>query len=509
MFEGVSEMTLTTIQKEIINAKGNLIVRASAGTGKTHTMVHKIELELAENRTHKVIAAITFTIKAAKEIKERLAVDISQHFIGTNNSFVIEEIIKPFMKDIYGSEYDIDMGTDYSVHINSFEEGIVKIKKDSILPSYEDNRENFIFKLAYIILSQSKACQLYLKAKYLKLYIDEYQDCDRDMHKFFMYISDKLLIDTFIIGDEKQSIYMWRGAYPEAFKSVWEKENFTKIFMRDNFRSNQQIQNYTNLLIEDTRDLYKETVSLENIIWIESYENWTTSLLNYLDIEKEFAVLRYSNNNAKMNSESIEELGIDCKFIPNLPISDITTDTAWLYMSVAQYCIFDYFSVYDLISEIPVEADETKKNVNKLKSFLELIDYEIQVEELDNFKEKVKLLAEYLNLTTKDEHLLFLYETITNQEYHVAFDSDQFNHIAITVHSSKGLEFEQVIVFAEDYRLNDMASIYNHYVATTRAEKKLIIIKANNWNANQFERNLKNILDESQLFLENVVSFVD
>ena len=120
MFEGVSEMTLTTIQKEIINAKGNLIVRASAGTGKTHTMVHKIELELAENRTHKVIAAITFTIKAAKEIKERLAVDISQHFIGTNNSFVIEEIIKPFMKDIYGSEYDIDMGTDYSVHINSF-----------------------------------------------------------------------------------------------------------------------------------------------------------------------------------------------------------------------------------------------------------------------------------------------------------------------------------------------------------------------------------------------------
>ena len=97
-------MMLSPIQKEIVETSGNLIVRASAGTGKTHTMVSKIKHDIEENHTHKVVAAITFTIKAAAEIKDRLNIDVSEHFIGTNNSFAIEEIIKPFMKDVYTSD---------------------------------------------------------------------------------------------------------------------------------------------------------------------------------------------------------------------------------------------------------------------------------------------------------------------------------------------------------------------------------------------------------------------
>lgn len=105
---------LSDIQKEIVEQPGNLIVRASAGTGKTHTMVSKIAYDIDHQHTHKAMAAITFTIKAANEIKERLTIDTNNHFIGTNNSFAIEEIIKPFMKDVFGMEYKKDMGTDYS-----------------------------------------------------------------------------------------------------------------------------------------------------------------------------------------------------------------------------------------------------------------------------------------------------------------------------------------------------------------------------------------------------------
>ena len=92
---------------------------------------------LNDNRTHKVVAAITFTIKAAQEIKDRLSVDITQHFIGTNNSFVIEEIIKPFMKDVYGSDYEIDMSTDYSreAKVKTFQDAINKIKNEGVLYS--------------------------------------------------------------------------------------------------------------------------------------------------------------------------------------------------------------------------------------------------------------------------------------------------------------------------------------------------------------------------------------
>ena len=228
-------MNLSPVQEEIVHTPGNLIVKASAGTGKTQTMVSKIVEEINKNHTHKVIAAITFTIKAAQEIKDRLSVDIIQHFIGTNNSFAIEEIIKPFMKDVFGLDFDIDMSTDYSIKVDSYQEAVDKIREDVILCSYRDNKKNFIFDLAQEIVERSVACQLYLKAKYFKIYIDEYQDCDKSMHKLFMFLCDSLGIDTFVVGDEKQSIYIWRGAYPEAFNSIWDKPNFSHIFMGDNF----------------------------------------------------------------------------------------------------------------------------------------------------------------------------------------------------------------------------------------------------------------------------------
>ena len=101
------------------------------------------------------------------------------------------------MKDAYGMEYKkLDMNTDYSVKVNTFSEGVKKIKDEQVLCSYKDNKKNFIFQLALYILLNSRACQLYLQAKYFKIYVDEDQDCDKDMHKFFMYICSALKINA-------------------------------------------------------------------------------------------------------------------------------------------------------------------------------------------------------------------------------------------------------------------------------------------------------------------------
>lgn len=90
--------TVLSPQQEdiVLNTAGNIVVSASAGTGKTRTMIAKICRDLLENRTHKTIASITFTIRAAQEIRDRLTLDTAQCFIGTNNSFAIEEIISRF-----------------------------------------------------------------------------------------------------------------------------------------------------------------------------------------------------------------------------------------------------------------------------------------------------------------------------------------------------------------------------------------------------------------------------
>lgn len=499
-------MNLSPIQENIINTTGNLVVRASAGTGKTHTMVNKIVKEIDDNSTHKVIAAITFTIKAAQEIKDRLSVDVTRHFIGTNNSFAIEEIIKPFMKDVYGLDYNVDMSTDYSEKVVNFQEGIDKVKVDKVLCSYQDNTKNFVFELAQEIVEKSVACKLYLQAKYFKIYIDEYQDCDKSMHNFFMYLCDELEIETFIVGDEKQSIYIWRGAYPEAFKSIWNKPNFEKIFMGDNYRSCQQIQNYSNLLCEETRKLYTPIDKLEDVIWLSpTSDNWENEVLSQIDSDKKSALLRFSNDSAKQGANKLNNAGGSYAYIPQIPISDITTETAWLYLAIAKYLILEKYSVYDVISEIPVEGNESQKTVSIIKKLLN--DIETSLENETSFNTNVNKLAEYLGYETRINHLSKLYMTISDDTYHVAFEPDKYKHVAITFHSSKGLEFEQVIVFAEDYRLSDMISVYNHYVAVTRAKSKLIIVKLNDYKANCFQTNLSKIFSECNLSIEDVVAF--
>lgn len=501
---------LSPIQKEIVEQSGNLIVRASAGTGKTHTMVSKIEYDIAQNHTHKVIAAITFTIKATAEIKERLTIDTSSHFIGTNNSFAIEEIIKPFMKDVFGKEYKLDMSTDYSVKVNTFAEGLKKIKDEQILCSYANSKENFIYQLALDILKKSQACQLYLKAKYFKIYVDEYQDCDKDMHALFMYICENLKIDTFVVGDEKQSIYIWRGAYPKAFMSIWEREDFSQKFMRKNFRSCQQIQNYSNLLCDETRDLYKAVDDLSSVIVIcTTQSNWVSAVTQYLDPNKRCALLRYSKANAEAGAKALTDEEIEFIYVPPTPIADITTDAAWLYNAIAKYFILPQYSAYDFRDEIPNEVVGNRKILSYIKKSLSLIDESIKHEDISEFVKQIGLMAGYLGYEIKDDHCQKVYETISNQRFHPAFNIDELQRIAITFHSSKGLEFEQVILFVSDYRLSREEDIYNHYVAATRAKSKLILVYIDgDGNAYQFAQNINKLLTKSNLKMKDVATVV-
>lgn len=501
---------LSPIQKEIIEQPGNLIVRASAGTGKTHTMVSKIAHDIEKNHSHKVVAAITFTIKAANEIKDRLTIDTSNHFIGTNNSFAIEEIIKPFMKDVFGKEYKLDMSTDYSVKLKSFDEGILKIKNESVISSYANSKQNFIFQLALYILEKSKACKLYLKAKYFKIYIDEYQDCDEDMHEFFMYICEKLKIDMFIVGDEKQSIYMWRGAIPEAFLSIWNSKVFAKKSMRENYRSCQQIQNYSNLLCNDTRCLYKPVKDLSSIIMLCcTEESWASSVRPYINVKKKCALLRYSNANAELGAKILSNNNLDFTYIPQTPIADITTESAWLYSAIAKFFILPRYSAYDIRDEITNELVGNKSIIPYIKRTLSNLDKCIKEENYPSFEKYVTLLASYLGYKVNSNHCDKLYQTICHKKYHSAFYIDDLKHIAITFHSSKGLEFDQVILFVSDYKLLNEQDIYNYYVATTRAKSRLIMVYIKeDWKAKQFANNIKVILNESNVKMKDVATVI-
>lgn len=497
-------MKLTETQEKIIYTKGNLIVSASAGTGKTHTMVAKISHELLENKDHRVIAAITFTIKAAQEIKDRLSINIVGSFIGTNNSFVIEEVIKPFMKDTYGSQYDCDMTTDYGLKIRDFEDGLKRNSDNFTLGSYSDSKKNFIFELALKILKNSEVARLYLQAKYFKIYVDEYQDCGAEMNEFFMYLTNVLKIDLFIVGDDKQSLYTFLGAKPETFIKILKDGYFTPIFMSDNFRSNMQIQNFSNLLFEKTAGLYKPQKDLHNIIILNCINNdWVEAVKKYWDENQSSALLRSKNGTAESGAELLNNKDMGFKFIPKLPIDEIANESAWIYQSIAQYIFIDTYSVHDFIYDIPMGIEDDSNLKRKLEKFLKNID--LNKDDKSIFLDRVSALAVFLGYTTQIEDLDLLYVTISKDDCADSFKQDNYKHKAMTCHASKGLQFEQVIIFAEDFFLKSDDDLYKHYVAVTRAKNKLIIVCSDSWHANKYKEMVTTLLAKYNLEMKNVI----
>lgn len=158
----------------------------------------------------------------------------------------------------------------------------------------------------------------------------------------------------------------------------------------------------------------------------------------------------------------------------------------------------------EIISEIPAEGNSGKKSTATIKRILEAI---ANAENQTVFDTTVNSLCDYLGYETRPEHLNKLFSTVSNKKYHVAFNTDIYQNIAITFHSSKGLEFDQVILFAGDYNLSDMSGIYNHYVAVTRAKEKVVIVKCSDYYANRFESNLSQIFALSGLKTCNLVTY--
>ena len=102
------------------------------------------------------------------------------------------------------------------------------------------------------------------------------------------------------------------------------------------------------------------------------------------------------------------------------------------------------------------------------------------------------------------------YETICDKKFHPAFNIDGLQRIAITFHSSKGLEFDQVVLFTSDYRLATEQDICNHYVAATRAKSKLILIYiSDDTNAEIYAKNIISLLAKSHLKMRDIATVVN
>ena len=275
--------------------KGPLLVLAGAGSGKTKVVTHRIAYLLEQGVPSAEILAVTFTNKAAEEMKTRIRLlknayvlattfhslgakilRESIHFLGFKNTFTIydEDDSEKLLK---GCLEELNLSGDKSV-LKEAKMGISQAKNNLLEPYDASFTQDFsqIYRLYQKKLQDCNAVDfddlLFLTSKILQLpeigpnyqkrwshvLIDEYQDTNQAQ-----YTIAKLLVEKhqniFAVGDPDQSIYSWRGAkYQNILNFERDFPGAKVITLDQNYRSTNTILQAANALIEQNENRYEK-----------------------------------------------------------------------------------------------------------------------------------------------------------------------------------------------------------------------------------------------------------
>lgn len=282
----------------------NTVVKAGPGSGKTTVLTLKI-MNLLHGKIHppRGLACITFSNEATKEFTKRLKVLGYQKrpnvVLSTVHSFCISEIIIPFShlvsnkitlplniikdrdrRELFQeiiddsgfqnrpptlTEMDKErnqlIGNDSNVEIESNEDArMVAIKYEKRL--MEKGQVDFveIIKKATQIIKEQPYVRRCLEAKFRWILIDEYQDLGKPLHEMVLTLCQQTNINFFAVGDPDQSIYGFQGSVPDYLLEIYNNDSFTKIELRTNYRSNQDIVDLSTMILNiDDREYISGT----------------------------------------------------------------------------------------------------------------------------------------------------------------------------------------------------------------------------------------------------------
>ena len=298
--------------KAILKTQGAVMVIAGAGSGKTRVLTNRIAYLIAKkNVLESNILAITFTNKAAKEMKERIYSLVGetskyiwintfhsmcvrilrQHIdlLGYNKKFTIldtseqKTIIKNIVKELNLSEDSYQPNNILKIISNSknsmisvnemkaqarfgFMKNVAEIyeyyqkylKKNSVL-----DFDDLMLKTIVLFEKHPEVLAIY-QNKFEYIHVDEYQDTNVIQYKLIKMLSE-VHKNICIVGDDDQSIYSWRGACSDNIIN-FEKdyEDVEVIFLDQNYRSNSTILDAANAVIKNNTDRKDKALWSEN-----------------------------------------------------------------------------------------------------------------------------------------------------------------------------------------------------------------------------------------------------
>jgi DNA helicase-2/ATP-dependent DNA helicase PcrA len=245
---------LNESQWQAVRHKGShLLITAGPGTGKTHTLTRRIAHLIPNLKSNECILAITFTNKAACQMKDRLTalgVSQSRSFIGTFHGFCLKLLRDYFEHTGLPKDFKVVAPEDITGFDKAVLERISHVKSAQLAISPDDEfkaYQQYLRQHSWIdfddilrealLLVEDEDIAGELRRKYRFIFVDEYQDSNIVQNVLLKKLaSDGVLLTA--IGDANQSIYGFRGSRVELFRRFQEDFSPSEILtLNENYRS--------------------------------------------------------------------------------------------------------------------------------------------------------------------------------------------------------------------------------------------------------------------------------
>lgn len=582
----------------VLHKDGPILVIAGAGSGKTRVVASRIKELINSGIDENKILGLTFTNKAALELKERVDTNGSKVRVSTFHSlglYILRKYSRYINRDII-SVYDESDSTSVIKKVLA-ELEIDKSRAKEFLSVIRSIKENASFVLLKEFLNpsiQSLAENVNEKEEYLNAYIKYEQICrDNKAIDFSDIISiticlinntdigkrvkeqwDYVIVDEYqdtsiieelflksvlgtnnlmVVGDPNQSIYEWRGAVLKHILSFENKYNEVKIVkLKTNYRSTVEILEFSNAIVNcSSKDYINNLVSNDSCgerpklcVFTDDRKEagYIATLAKSMhDKGEEVAILYRTNSQSRQLEDALSKRNVSYAIKGSISMyerSEIKTMIAYLrciinpndmlaferamthpkrglgamfFKKIQDICIKNNINIKDLFidiardSAIAKQVGVSKKQNNAIVEFVNFLEEAIKesnnnagralkyIYEESGIKEyfaseengnnKVINMKSFYMLyksrpdTIEDLVLQVATQLVTNEEISKV--------ILMTIHSAKGLEFDNVFVCGLEEGLLPHFNAFSIdeerrllYVASTRAKKNLILTRA-------------------------------
>ena len=339
-------------RKAVLAPPGPLLILAGAGSGKTSVLTTKVAYLIKEKHVNpKEIVAITFTNKAAREMKERIIKLVGKEGydiqISTFHSFGLRIIKENYEKLGYSKNFTIidsddsltvikkvlkELNIDHTRYNPKYiKNAISSAKNEMVLPDkykrfVNDDITDVIYKVykKYQEKLLSNNCLdfddllimpiiLFTKYKYVLenyqelfkyIFIDEYQDTNEAQYILSKMISEKYK-NICVVGDDSQSIYSWRGAnYKNILNFEKDYKDASVILLEQNYRSTKTILNAANSVIKNN------TMKKDKNLWTENKEGEKIKYYRALDEKDEASFVIRKIKKLKEQGVSLADIAV-------------------------------------------------------------------------------------------------------------------------------------------------------------------------------------------------------